>query len=58
MSPAQSAMVMRKLEGLEADNEAILRRMVGLGAENAKLMKLVEQQSLMIEQLLRRGGRG
>ena len=55
MSPAQSAMVMRKLEGLEADNDALMRRMVGLGEENLKLRKELEHQSRMIEQLIRRG---
>lgn len=46
------------VKGLEADNEAIIRRMVALGKENEKILKELDHQSRMVEQLVRRGGRG
>lgn len=46
------------VKGLEADNEAIIRRMVALGKENEKILKELDHQSRMVEQLVRRGSRG
>lgn len=71
MSPAQSAMVMRKLEKmeaayagqakrikmLEADNEILAQRVHGLGEENARVTRNLERMAEAHDQLIRYVGR-
>lgn len=71
MSPAQSGMILRKLEKLEAayvdqakrlkmlevDNEILTQRVKGLGEENAKMTKSFERLAEAHDSLIRYVGR-
>lgn len=72
MSPSEKAMILRKLEkmegemtrqakairALEVNEELMSRRMKAVDKENVRLKKRADQQALMVDQLLKRGGRG